>query len=83
MGKYDPIREWLTGKGREVHATFAELDRMVDGGLAPSARKYQAWWSGHPDRSPLQVQKRSWNDAGYKVALTDLETECVVFRRIK
>ena len=43
---------------REISLTIAELEDLIDDELPPSAREYQAWWSG--DRSQTPWTKYGW-----------------------
>ena len=74
MAKYDgwhPFFEELNGERRIVE--FVELESVILGRLPPSARKYQAWWSG--DR-----YYAIWREYGWS-ASPDLAGERVTFTR--
>jgi hypothetical protein len=79
--KYDPLRERLVQDGgAEVRLSFAVLDRLIAGGLPPSARRWQVWWQN--DGAGSHVQARSWLDAGYRVDSVELPNGPVGFRRV-
>lgn len=79
--KYDALRDRLVDDGgSEVRLSFAALDRLIPGGLPPSARRWRVWWQNDGEGS--HVQARSWLDAGYKVDDVELPHGPVVFRRI-
>ena len=61
MGKYDPLKAYLGGRGNQVVMTFDEIAALV-GGLPASAREYEAWWN---DYDSTHSQCKAWNDAGY------------------
>jgi hypothetical protein len=73
--KYDPLRDFLAGKGGvPVTLTFAQIDLLV-GTLPRSARLYHLWWR---DDDPSHPHCRSWNDAGY-IAHPDFSAQIVAF----
>jgi len=46
MGRYKGITTYLAERPDPVVTlTFSELDRLVEGGLPPSARAHPAWWT--------------------------------------
>ena len=76
--KYDPLRDHLVTRHEAVvEMGFAEIDRMVDGGLPPSAYAYAAWWAN--ERSGTHVQRRAWLDAGRRTQGVDLAGRTVRF----
>jgi len=77
MGKYDPLRDRLnTRRDQAVTFTFADLDRIVPGGLPPSARKHRAWWANNAD---THTHAEAWLDVGRAVDAVDLNAETVTF----
>jgi hypothetical protein len=79
--KYGPLRERLAQDGQaEVRLSFAVLDRLIPGGLPPSARRWRVWWQN--DGAGSHVQARSWLEAGYRVDSVELPNGPVVFRRM-
>ena len=81
MSKYDPLTSHLATQHREfVPMTFADIEKLINGALPPSARKYPAWWSNNPSNSVMTV---AWRNAGYKSQDVDIAGERVVFRRVR
>ena len=75
MSKYDALRDFLEKRSGTVTVTLDELDAIVPGGLAPSARQYPIWWMND---DPTHAHSRSWGEAGYD-ATPDLERNRVTF----
>ena len=74
MGKYDGWRRFFEElRGKRQTLEFGELEAPIVGSLPPSARKYQAWWSG--DR-----YYAIWREYGWS-ASPDLFHERVTFTR--
>ena len=79
--KYDPLRERLAQDGgADVRLSFAVLDRLIAGGLPPSARRWQVWRQNDGEGS--HVQARSWLDAGHRVESVALPNGPVIFHRM-
>ena len=79
--KYAPLKDFLTARAAsETPLTFAEIERIIGGGLPASAFKYPAWWSNNPSNN---VMTKAWLDAGYKSERVDLGSQRLVFRRAK
>lgn len=63
---YEPLTRYLKGRSEPViELTFTELDRLVEGGLPGSARRYQAWWA---NSRVSQRHSTYWLDAGRQAA---------------
>ena len=62
----------------EIALSIAEIERLLDLKLPPTARTQRAWWS---NRSSGSVQSRAWMDAGYHVVEIDLAEEMITFRK--
>ncbi len=76
--KYDKLRDYLGGSdARMVTLSFRDIDRMVPGGLPPSAFKLRQWWSNE------SAQARSWKEAGFKVSQVEFNPGEVRFRRVR
>ncbi len=81
MGKYDSLRDRLNVRiDQPVTMTFAEIDRIVPGGLPPSARKHRAWWANH---AGTHVHAEAWLDVGRTVDAVDLNMQSVTFSRAR
>ena len=60
--KYESLTGFLRGRSEPVvELSFAELDRIVPGGMASSARKHPAWWA---NSRTAHDHARYWLDAG-------------------
>ena len=74
--KYDALTDFLRGKPDPVvELSFADLDRIVPGGMAASARKHPAWWA---NSRVAHDHARYWLDAG-RTAHPDLNGARVRF----
>lgn len=74
--KYDALTDFLRGKPDPVvELSFADLDRIVPGGMASSARKHPAWWA---NSRIAHDHARYWLDAG-RTAHPDFNTQRVRF----
>lgn len=79
MGKYDPLRDKLNvRRDQQLTLTFTEIDRIVPGGLPPSARTQRTWWANH---AGTHVQADAWLDVGRTVERVDLNAGTVTFSR--
>ncbi len=83
MAKYDALRAELRKRNAAtITMSFAEIDRIVPGGLPPSAYTYQAWWDD--EKVPVShVHKIAIHEAGYRVSRYDLPARTVTFTRIQ
>ena len=60
--KYEALTDFLRGRADPVlELSFAELDRIVPGGMPSSARKHPAWWA---NSRTAHDHARYWLDAG-------------------
>ena len=79
MSKYAPLEAYLENSTmREIPMKFAEIERIIDGRLPASSRKYPAWWS---NESSTHVQAEAWKNAGYKTVNVNIENEKLMFIR--
>src|SRR4051794_25424859 len=62
VSKYEPLRTYLAQQSGEVILRMADMDALIPGGLAPSARKDNRWWWND---DPSHAHCRSWGDAGF------------------
>ncbi|WP_413987820.1 hypothetical protein ACMDCR_17445 [Labrys okinawensis] len=81
MGKYAALGDYLRGHAtREVPMTFAEIERVIEGDLPPTASHHRAWWSNNPSNN---VMTKVWLQAGFSSEQVDLERRRLVFRRVR
>lgn len=79
MSKYDPLRRFLENRDADqTPMTFAEVERILDRPLPPSARRHAGWWSNNPG---THVGVGAWRDAGCKATQVDIGAEKLVFVR--
>jgi hypothetical protein len=80
MGKYAPLKEYLTAQGFDhVPMTFAQIEKLLNLTL-PASKRYPAWWSNNPSNNTMT---REWLDAGYETEAVDIAGEKLVFRRVR
>lgn len=78
--KYAPLARLLAACGADVvEMTFAEVDRVVPGGLPESAYRYRTWWTVHVGNSAQS--RHGWIRAGYLVSQVDLVKHLVTFAK--
>jgi hypothetical protein len=78
--KYAPLAQLLADSGAEViEMTFAEIDRVVPGGLPESAYGYRTWWTVHVGNSAQS--RHGWISVGYRVCRVDLTERLVTFAK--
>ena len=67
MGKYQPLAEFLKERtSDDWDASFAEVEKILNFPLPPSARKHRSWW-GNASRGN-HSQAKGWIDAGWAIA---------------
>jgi hypothetical protein len=80
MSKYESLGQFLKSQGGQlIPMTFADIERVIDAELPPSAHKHRPWWSNNAHNSALT---RVWLDAGFKSEQVDMEGQKLVFRRV-
>lgn len=80
MSKYQALGDYLRKQRTErVPMSFADIERVVDAKLPPSARKHRPWWSNNARNS---VMTRVWLDAGFESEQVDMAARKLVFRRV-
>ena len=80
MGKYDPLKGFLTAQpGERVPMTFAEIERLL-GAPLPKSKQYPAWWSNNPSNNTMT---QAWLDAGFTTEQVDPAGGKLVFRRVR
>lgn len=78
MGKYSPLKEFLTNQNVEyLPMTFDEIEKVLDLRL-PASKRYPAWWSNNPSNNPMT---REWLAAGFETESVNIGAEKLVFRR--
>lgn len=73
---YAPLTPYLSSRqAAQVVLSFEELDKIIFGGLADSAKKYASMWT---NKEKSRSWAKSWLDAGRRASL-DIEGKQVVF----
>ncbi|MEB3355440.1 MAG: helix-turn-helix transcriptional regulator [Synechococcales bacterium] len=79
--KYYPLFTYLRDRSEvEITLTISEIESLIEGNLPASARSARAWWS---NRIKGAVQAAAWTEAGYNVAVADLEKQTVTFLKFQ
>jgi hypothetical protein len=80
MGKYSPLRLYLTSQtGERVPMSFGDIEKLL-GGKLPASKQYLAWWSNNPSNNPMT---KEWLAAGFQTESVNIAGENLVFRRVK
>ncbi len=80
MSKYDALRDYLKRQPvDQVPMSFADIERITDAKLPPSAHKHRPWWSNNSTNSAMT---RVWLEAGFQSEQVDMANQRLVFRRI-
>ena len=82
-GKYTPLEHYLRGlpeSQREVTLPYAQIERILNDKLPPSAHKHQAWWANQV-KTGTHVESQAWMDAGWKVDSVNFNQKWVRFHR--
>ena len=80
MSKYEALGRFLRDqRTNEIPMTFAEIERITQTKLPPSALKHRPWWSNNPRNS---VMTKVWLDAGFRTERVNMDSGKLVFRRI-
>lgn len=78
MGKYDPLKTFLSSQaGDRVPMTFQEIEAVLKAPL-PSSKQYPAWWSNNASNNTMTGV---WLEAGFMTEQVDVAGERLVFRR--
>ena len=86
MSRYDPLRDYLQRQlADRIQLSFSDIEDEDRIGikLPRSAKEKQAWWGNEADPTTRHYQCRAWRSAGWKVERVDLNTEIVIFLRIR
>ena len=79
--KYQPLTEFLRRQSRDVvRMSFAEIERVIETKLPPSATHHRAWWSNNAQNN---VMTMAWMDAGFESEDVDMKGRRVTFRRVR
>lgn len=82
MRKYKPIHQHLAAlKLQQWHATFDEIECILQDRLPRSAKTYPAWWAN--EKSGSHVQAASWLEAGWQTRDVNIEKQSLIFERIE
>jgi hypothetical protein len=84
MGKYDPLRVFLTtvaAHEAELTLTFQQIESILGFGLPFSAYQHRAWWA-NPSTPDYHPYAQAWLGAGWKVDTVNQEARWVRFRRL-
>ncbi len=70
MGKYDPIRDYLSKcQGTDVMLSFTKIDSILSPDRLPQgAYDYRNWWAN----TKSNPQAAAWMDAGWRAAIVNL-----------
>ena len=80
MSKYEALGRFLRDqRTNEIPMTFADIERITQTKLPPSAHKHRPWWSNNPRNS---VMTKVWLDAGFRTERVNMDSGKLVFRRI-
>jgi hypothetical protein len=78
MGKYDPLKSFLTSRSSDrIPMTFREIEGVL-GFALPKSKRYPAWWSNNPSNNTMT---EAWLEAGFSTEQVDTVSERLVFRR--
>ncbi len=81
-GKYTPLEHYLRDipeRQKEANLTFAQIERIINDKLPPSAYEYQAWWANEKD--PHQPEKQAYMNADWRMDAVNLQEKWVRFIR--
>jgi hypothetical protein len=68
----------LSTRTAEIELSLAQIARIIDDSLLPSAYEYAAWWTN----DPAHPQANAWLNAGWQVTCVDLKRKTVNFGRM-
>jgi hypothetical protein len=78
--KYTQLAALLVASGAHIlKLTFADVTKLVPGGLPESAYRYRTWWTSNTGSSAQS--RHGWTSAGYRVSQVDLTNHLVIFIR--
>jgi len=83
--KYHPLTLWLKERASElaltdpnipaIRVSFADIERLIQALLPPSAREHRSWWSNDEHHS----QAAAWMEARWEVVDVNLSTDEATF----
>lgn len=85
MGKYDPLRHYLSGRAQfdsEITLIFDQIEGILGASLPPSARKHSAWWD-NPTGATTHSHALTRVESGFRVADVERERGWVRLRRAR
>jgi hypothetical protein len=68
----------LPARTPEIELSLAQIARIIDDSLLPSAYEYVDWWTN----DPAHPQANAWLNAGWQVTGVDLKRRTVNFGRM-
>lgn len=80
--KYGPLGRYLARRQRSfIYATltFAEIEKIIDNRLPPSAFHHRHWWNN----AGSHAQAQAWLKVGWTVHDVKLDDKTVVFKRVR
>ena len=78
-GKYVPLYNHLIAReGLLWHASFGEIEAVLESGLPASARRHPAWWA---NQQSGRRHALAWQAAGWRTRDLNLKAETVTFER--
>lgn len=81
LSKYDALTQLFEGQWpKPATLTFAEIHRIIPGGLPPSAYNHSGWWISRDQQTSTQA--RAWDRSGYRVEAADMTHQRVRFEPI-
>ena len=83
LDEYKKLYAHLCGlEAEEWKTTFGEIESIIGDKLPDSARKRRGWWANKKLVNGLGVDAL-WLEAGWKTAEVDMDTEKLVFVKLK
>lgn len=82
MSKYTPLGEWLRKQPQDsVELTFDQIEEMIAPNKLPDgAKRFFTFWANWRQGTP---RSKTWDDAGFRTVMVDLQNEKVRFQRIR
>jgi len=81
-GKYAPLYHYLCAlDALQWSVTFADIESVLGFTLPDSARIHRPWWANQVNGSHSHAL--AWQAAGWRTSAVDLQTEALVFQRLR